>query len=79
MTADGPTPVPLSALAVGALATVARRNLSPCDSELLVAMGLTDRKTLRVCRAGDPCIIEIGGTRLGLSAVMARCVLVLPA
>jgi Fe2+ transport system protein FeoA len=52
----------------------------PCeDRELLAAMGLTARCPLRVCRAGEPCIIEVASTRLGLSAAMARKVLVQPA
>ena len=49
------------------------------DRELLGAMGLTDRSTLRVCRAGEPCIVQVAASRLGLSAAMARSILVVPA
>jgi Fe2+ transport system protein FeoA len=69
-------PVPLSTLETGARAMVSRCLLSGEDRELLAAMGLADRCPLRVCRAGSPCIIQIASTRLGLSAKMARRVLV---
>lgn len=71
--------VPLSALRGGSRATVHRRLGSCEDCELLAAMGLVDRCLLRVCQAGEPCIIQVAGTRLGLSRAMARCVMVLPA
>jgi Fe2+ transport system protein FeoA len=48
------------------------------DGELLAAMGLTDRCLLRVCRAGEPCIVQVAGSRLGLAAALARRILVVP-
>ena len=70
--------VPLSTLPAGTCALVARAVMPGEEGELLAAMGLTARCPLRVCRAGDPCIIEVASTRLGLSAAMARKVLVQP-
>jgi len=41
---------------------------------VLRALGLTDGARLRVCRVGDPCIIQVGSTRIGLSNVVARSI-----
>lgn len=46
------------------------------DSELLRAMGLIGQCELRVCRCGEPCIVQVNTTRLGVSANVARCILV---
>jgi Fe2+ transport system protein FeoA len=71
-------PVPLSSLPRGAVAVVCDR-LMPCEEcELLCAMGLSCRCPLRVCRAGEPCIIQVASTRLGLSAEVAGRILVRP-
>ncbi len=70
--------VPLTSLRTGAHATVHRRLLGEQECELLAAMGLSDRCLLRVCRAGEPCIVQIAATRLGLSRAMARRVMVVP-
>ena len=71
-------PVPLSSLGSGCRATVHQRVMSDDESELLAAMGLVDRCPLRVCRAGEPCFVQVATTRLALSRAMARQVLVLP-
>ena len=48
------------------------------DCDLLNAMGMTDRCVLRVCRIGQPCIVQINSTRLGLSREMAGRIMVEP-
>jgi Fe2+ transport system protein FeoA len=49
----------------------------PCDDcALLNAMGLTDQCEVRVCRSGEPCIVQVHTTRLGLSAALARRIFV---
>jgi Fe2+ transport system protein FeoA len=48
------------------------------DCALLKALGLTDRCLLRVCKAGEPCIVEVKATRIGLSRTLARGVFVVP-
>ena len=68
--------VPLTTLASGQRATVEHRELACEDCELLTAMGLQDRCELRVCRGGSPCIVQVNQTRLGLSAPIAKKVLV---
>jgi Fe2+ transport system protein FeoA len=49
------------------------RRLRPAE-----ALGLTDRCLLRVCKAGEPCIVEVKATRIGLSRTLARGVFVVP-
>jgi len=70
--------IPLSQLPRGARATLHRRDLHCDDCELLNAMGMTERCTLRVCRRGNPCIVQVKSTRLGLSSSMARNIMVYP-
>jgi hypothetical protein len=58
-------------------------------SRLLRAMGLRPQAVVRVCRLGEPCIVEVttGGTtcgesggccRIGLARALASAVLVVP-
>lgn len=68
--------VPLSTLRPGSRATVCERRVACDECEVLAAMGLTDACELRVCRSGSPCIVQIASTRLGLSAAVARNILV---
>ena len=71
-------PVPLSSLPRGARATIHDRLLPEGEHELLSAMGLAAKRVLRVCRTGEPVIVQVGPTRLALPASLARSVLVLP-
>ena len=52
--------------------------LTTDDCALLKALGLTDRCLLRVCKAGEPCILHVDGTRIGVSRVVARNLFVIP-
>jgi Fe2+ transport system protein FeoA len=71
-------PVPLSQLKAGEWAMVSVKDLRCDECELLEAMGLTDRCRLRVCKIGEPCIVQVERTRLGLSSELARKILVRP-
>ena len=42
------------------------------DRELLEALGLLDRSPVRLCKAGSPWIVQVRGTRIGLSEDVAR-------
>jgi Fe2+ transport system protein FeoA len=53
-------------------------DLAKDDCALLKALGMTDRCLLRVCKAGEPCIVEVKATRIGLSRALARGVFVVP-
>jgi len=43
---------------------------------VLRALGLTDGARLRICRIGDPCIVQVRSTRIGLSRQVAQAVYV---
>ena len=43
----------------------------PLELCLLEAMGLVDGSSLRICRQGEPTIIEVKDTRVGLGARLA--------
>jgi len=65
-------PVPLSALDAGRVARLHRRDLSEGESCLLTAMGITDGCRLVVRVVGDPCIVEVRTTRIGLARSIAN-------
>jgi Fe2+ transport system protein FeoA len=46
----------------------------PADRERLQAMGLCVGRTVEVVQAGDPVIVRVFGTRIGLAAVLARSI-----
>lgn len=71
-----PRTVPLCRLPSGARGRVERTDLGHDDCELLRAMGLAEHCVLHVCRSGEPCIVRVNGTRLGLSRKMTRNILV---
>jgi Fe2+ transport system protein FeoA len=71
-------PIPLSQLRAGSIARLHSAELAKDDCALLKALGLTDRCLLRVCKAGEPCIVEVKATRIGLSRALARGVFVVP-
>ena len=71
-------PVPLSALAPGTRARVLSNQLTVDDCALLRALGLTDRCLVRVCKAGEPCIVQVRTTRIGLARSVADGIMVLP-
>lgn len=72
------TPVPLSQLDSGAVGRFQAAHLAKNDSALLRALGLTARSLVRVCKAGDPCIVQVRTTRIGLSREVAEHILVVP-
>jgi Fe2+ transport system protein FeoA len=62
----------------GMVARLHSAELAREDSALLRALGLTDHCLLRVCKAGEPCIVQIKATRIGLSKEVARGLFVVP-
>ena len=76
--ASVPAPVRLSDLPPGRLARLHRATLAAHDCALLRAIGLTDRCLLRVCKIGEPCIVQVRATRIGLSRSVADGIFVLP-
>jgi Fe2+ transport system protein FeoA len=71
-------PVPLTQLTTGSVARLHATELGSDDCALLRALGLTDHCVLRVCKAGEPCIVQVRATRIGLSKAVARSLFVIP-
>jgi Fe2+ transport system protein FeoA len=71
-----PRPVPLSDLAAGRMVRLHNADLSPQDCALLRALGMTDHCLLRICKVGEPCIVEVRSTRIGLSKAVADGIMV---
>jgi Fe2+ transport system protein FeoA len=70
-------PVPLTTVAVRALATL-QDVQTPESRPLLRALGLTNACRLRICKIGDPCIVQVRATRIGLSRTVAQSLYVVP-
>jgi Fe2+ transport system protein FeoA len=68
----------LSHLETGTVARLQAARLASSDSALLRALGLTSRSVLRVCKAGDPCIVQVRTTRIGISRALADSIIVVP-
>ena len=45
---------------------------------MLRSLGLHDACVMRLCKVGDPCIVQVRATRIGLSSAVARCLYVVP-
>ena len=78
-----PQPAPsvrrLTELAPGSLAHLHDDNLGGEDWALLSALGLSLRSQVRVCKAGNPWIVQVRSTRIGLADDVAHKILVVPA
>lgn len=70
-------PVPLTELRAGARVRLHEARVDGQCREWLRALGLTDSSELRLCKHGDPCIIQVRSTRIGLSEAVASRVFVL--
>lgn len=66
----------LSEVAAGAMVRLVRRDLAEGEACLLAAMGLTEGCRLTVRSSGDPCIVEVRATRIGLARSVAERLLV---
>lgn len=72
---DTSTAVPLTVLRAGTVAEL-REVGDPHSRAVLRSLGLTDGARLRLCRLGDPFIIQVRSTRIGLSKTVAQSVFV---
>lgn len=80
-TIDSTLPAPaiqLTELMAGSSACLHSTELGREDCALLEALGLTRNCRFRVCKAGDPWIVQVRETRIGLAASVARRILVVP-
>lgn len=71
--------VPLSTLKPGDRARLHASGMRCESCDLLNAMGLVEDCEIRVCKVGEPCIVQVHETRLGIPARLAREILVRPA
>jgi len=65
----------------GQTGVVCHTGLDEHDAAMLRAMGLRPRSRVRICRVGEPCIVEVLGAsgcacRIGLSRPLARRVMI---
>lgn len=71
-------PVQLTELCPGRCARLHAAELGGDELALLRALGLSQKCRLRVCKAGDPWIVQVRETRIGLAASVAEKILVIP-
>ena len=73
-----PPPTTLNEMATGDEAVVLATSSAVVEGPLLRAMGLEPGGRIRVTRQGEPCIVEIKGSRIGLSSEISRQVRITP-
>ena len=73
-----PEGIPLTSLAIGASARLHDSRLAAEDRDTLRALGLTDGATLRVCKQGEPCVVQVRATRIGITRRVAQAIFVEP-
>ena len=67
----------LSELEVGDVARMVEAAIDPEAQSLLQALGLTDNSRLRVCKRGEPCVVQVRATRIGISSRIAQHITVI--
>jgi hypothetical protein len=70
-------PVRLSDLERGDTARVHAADLDAETAGLLQAIGLGAASPLRLCQPGNPCIVQVRATRIGIADAVARRIFVL--
>ena len=70
--------VRLCDLRVGTSARFHEARLDPEARQLLQSLGLTPASRVRLCKGGEPCIVEVRSTRIGLSRDVAGSIFVIP-
>ena len=68
----------LCELAVGSTARLHGDDIDPEVLGVLESLGLTRTSEMRLCKNGDPCIVQVRATRIGLSKEVAGQVRVVP-
>jgi Fe2+ transport system protein FeoA len=71
---EGGEPVHLHRLPPGASARVVDLEVDGLDRERLEVMGLCAGRTVEVVKTGDPMIVRVLGTRIGLAGRLAAIV-----
>ena len=68
--------IPLSHLKERERAVVHMTELDADEQEALSAMGLHEDASFELCQQGQPCIIQVEATRLGLSSEITSRIMV---
>src|SRR6185295_1666767 len=68
----------LTDLEVGATARMLDAAVDTELRTLLRALGLTDNSPIRVCKRGEPCVVQVRATRIGISRRIAQHITVVP-
>lgn len=71
-------PIPLCDMCPGQVARFHEASLDSGTAQFLRALGLTRTSEFRVCQNGEPCIVQVRSTRIGLSRAVADRILVIP-
>ena len=72
------SPIRLSDLHPGARARFPDARPDTEMARFLRAIGLTRTSELRICQTGEPCIVQVRSTRIGLSRAVAGHIFVVP-
>lgn len=78
MTDRSVTPIRLCDLEVGRAARFHEAVLDAEALDLLRALGLTASSIVRLRKRGEPCIVQVRSTRIGLSKTVAGAIFVIP-
>ena len=73
---ESPARALLCEIGVGTSGVVTEVTGEPEDTSRLKAMGICQGRLVRLVRSGDPLIVQVLGTRVGLSSRLARNVFV---
>ena len=65
---------PLSEVPLGVSAYIERVNTTQEMAGRLEGLGLCAGRTVRLVKKGDPCIVHVYGTRIGLAAPVAALI-----
>lgn len=76
--ASTPKPILLTELAVGAAARLHSLDLCDEDCALLRALGMSPSCQFRLCKVGEPWIVQVRETRIGLASPVASRLYVVP-
>ena len=68
--------VPLAEVPEGSMVRVLDTHIDAHSREQLRSLGVTSSSTVRVCKQGEPCVVQVRTTRIGISGSIARQLLV---
>lgn len=75
-TATNTSATTLSDLPAGALCRVDAVSLEPEHAARMAGLGISAGRQVRVVRAGEPLVVQVYGSRIGLAQALARHIIV---